>query len=250
MPKSAEPVDRGAEADDLGDRRRPRLEARRRRGPADLVERHAGDHVAAADQRLGVEQQVVAAVQDADAGRAVGLVAGPGVEVGVQRRQVDRHLRHGLGAVDDGDDAGRARAPHDLGDRVDRPDDVGDVRDREQLGARQQPVERVEVEQALGVERHLDELGARLARQHPPRHEVGVVLHPRDEDAVAGADVAAAPAVGDDVQRLGRVAREDRVARGPVDERGDARARALEEVGRLRRPAGRSPRCTDARWWR
>ena len=43
----------------------------------------------------------------------------------------------------------------------------------------------------------------------------------------------AAPRVGDEVDRLGRVAGEDRRRRLPADERGDALARALEQVGRL-----------------
>ena len=63
-----------------------------------------------------------AAVQDADAGRPVGLVPGPGVEVGVDRAEVDRQLRHGLRAVDDDDRAGGVRAADDLVDRVDRPE--------------------------------------------------------------------------------------------------------------------------------
>jgi hypothetical protein len=42
-----------------------------------------------------------------------------------------------------------------------------------------------------------------------PRDDVGVVLEPRDDDLVARADVAAPPALRDQVDRLGRAAHED-----------------------------------------
>ena len=77
-----------------------------------------------------------APVEHADAGRAVGLVAGPGVEVGVDRPEVDRDLGYRLGSVDEHHRAGVMGAPDDLGDRVDRAEHVRDVRDREQLRPR------------------------------------------------------------------------------------------------------------------
>jgi hypothetical protein len=66
-----------------------------------------------------------------------------------------------------------------------------------------------------------------------PRHEVRVVLHLGDHDAVARAEVRAAPRVRDEVQRLGDVPGEDRLGDAPAGERGDALARALEQLGRL-----------------
>jgi DNA transposition AAA+ family ATPase len=62
-----------------------------------------------------------------------------------------------------------------------------------------------------------------------------VVLHLRDDDAVARADVRAAPRVRDEVDRLGGVAREDRLGGAPVHEARDALARALEQLRRLDR---------------
>ena len=76
----------------------------------------------AADERRHLLEQRPAPVKHADPGRAVGLVAGPRVEVSVELAQVDRQLRHRLGAVDQHDRAGVVGAPRDLGDRVDRPD--------------------------------------------------------------------------------------------------------------------------------
>jgi hypothetical protein len=40
-----------------------------------------------------------------------------------------------------------------------------------------------------------------------------VVIHLRDDDEVALADVAAAPGLGDEIERLGAVADEDDLAR-------------------------------------
>ena len=102
--------------------RRAGLELRRRPRPADLVEAATdGDHVPAAEERRHRLEQLAAAVQDADAGRAVGLVPGPGVEVGVDRADVDR-----ASAARPASRRRRTTAPaawarrDDLGDRVDR----------------------------------------------------------------------------------------------------------------------------------
>ena len=71
MPMADEQVDRGAEADDLGDRRRPRLELRRRLRPADLVERRPPAIMCPPPINGGIAaSSVAAAVQDADARRA------------------------------------------------------------------------------------------------------------------------------------------------------------------------------------
>ena len=88
--RARQEVDRGAQADRLGDGGGARLELRGQLGVGGLVALDALDHVAAADPRRHRLEQLAAAVQDADAGRAVGLVAGPGVEVGAERLDVDR----------------------------------------------------------------------------------------------------------------------------------------------------------------
>ena len=120
------------------------------------------DHVTTADERRHLLEQRAAAVQHADPGRAVGLVSGPGVEVGVDRAQVDRHLRDRLGAVDQHDGAHRVRPAHDLGDRVDRAEHVRHVDDGHELGpAGQQLVERVEVELPVLEHGDVGKLGLR-----------------------------------------------------------------------------------------
>ena len=65
-----------------------------------LLERDRLDHVAAALIRRHRLEQLRLAVQHADAGRAVQLVAREHVEVAVERLHVDGQVRRRLGAVD------------------------------------------------------------------------------------------------------------------------------------------------------
>ena len=75
------------------------------------------DHVAAAlVGRHGVQQPGLA-VENADARRPEHLVAGEGVEIGVQRLHVDLHVRRGLRAVDQRQGAGAVRHLDDLAHR-------------------------------------------------------------------------------------------------------------------------------------
>ena len=97
--------------------------------------------------------------------------------------------------------------------------------------ARERGVERVEVEQPVVGDRH----PGQLAAQQLPRDDVRVVLHLGEHHEVAGADVGPAPRVGDEVDRLGRVAGEDGLAGRRAGERGDLLARDLVGLGRLRR---------------
>ncbi len=73
-------------------------------------------------------------------------------------------------------------------------------------------MERIEVELAgVGDGRDLQRRAGLLAHQLP-RHDVGVVLHPRDQDLVAWLQVRARPALRDQVDRIGAPAREDDLA--------------------------------------
>ena len=85
-----------------------------------------------------------------------------------------------------------------------------------------------------------------LLDEELPRDEVGVVLHLGQDDRVAAGDVAPAPRVGDEVDRLGRVAGEDDlVAVGGVDEAADLGPGPSRTP---RSPSRRSCRCRDGRW--
>ena len=75
-------------------------------------------------------------------------------------------------------------------------------------------VERVELQLATTVDGDRTERRAGTLRELLPGHEVRVVLELGRDDEVAGAEVVESPGVGDEVQRLGRAAREDDLARG------------------------------------
>ena len=125
--------------------------------------------------------------------------------------------------------------PDHVGDRVDRAQRVRHVGERDELGLEpQQDLEDVEAEDAVIGDRDELEVAVALLDEELPRDEVGVVLHLGQDDGVAAVDVAPAPRVGDEVDRLGRVAGEDDlVAVGRVDEPRDLDPRRLVRGGRL-----------------
>ena len=106
--------------------------------------------------------------------------------------------------------------------------------DGDQLGAVGQALlEFLDVEDAVIVDRHPDQLGALPLADEMPRHDVGVVLHDRQHDLVALADVRHAEAIGDGVDRRGRVGGEDDlVGARRVEEAAHRLARLLIGVGR------------------
>jgi hypothetical protein len=89
------------------------------------------DHVAAGQTRLHHLQDLAAAVQHADPSWAECLVACPRIEVGADCRDVDRHVRHRLGAIHQRHRARGARSRDDLRDRQDRAEHVRHVRHRD-----------------------------------------------------------------------------------------------------------------------
>jgi hypothetical protein len=231
-----DPVDRSPEPDRFGDLRRSGLELPRQVGPRGFVRGDGADHVPATDERRHLLEQRAPAVEDADPGRTVGLVPRPGVEVGIDRAQVDRQLRHRLGAVDQHHRTGLVSA---LGDRrhgVDRPEHVRYVDERHQLRpARQQRVEGVEIQLAVAAHWHVGELRFAVLTQDLPRHDVRVMLHLGQHDEVAAADVLPTPCVRDEVDRGGCVGGEERLLRCRAKPLRDPAPRAFIEVGRLDR---------------
>ena len=69
------------------------------------------------------------------------------------------------------------------------------------------------VETVVVGQGNVGELRAPLRGQELPGDEVRVVLHHAEDDQVPLADIAAAPGLGDEVDRLGRVADEDALPR-------------------------------------
>jgi hypothetical protein len=171
------PVQRGAEADGLGDGRRAGFEAARRRGPGAGLGRHRGDHAAAAEEGRHPRQRLRPAPEHADAGGAEGLVAGEGVEIDVQRAHILRAVLHGLRAVEQHAGAHLARRGDDGGDIGPRAGDVGALRDGDQPAAiGDERIARRARSSARRRHRHQRQLDAAALAQHLPGHEIAVVL--------------------------------------------------------------------------
>ena len=160
---------------------------------------------------------------------------------------VDIEMHRGLAAVDQHRNAARMRELHHLLDRHDRTEHVRHMRDRHHLGARrEQLLELVEQEIAVVVDRRpLDHRTLALA-QKMPGHDVGMVLHDRQDDLVALFDAFGAERGGDQVDRFGRVAGEDDLfmPRRVEEFRAPSRARPH----RLRSQHWRDSAARDARW--
>ena len=76
--------------------------------------------------------------------------------------------------------------------------------------------------------------GALALAQKMPRHDVGMMLHDREHDLVAGLDALAAERIGDEIDRFRGVAGEDDLFLAPgIEEGRDLLARALVGLGRL-----------------
>ena len=110
-------------------------------------------------------------------------------EVDPEVVDVDRQVRHRLAGVEHHEGADGVGALGELCDRVERAEHVGDVGEREHLGALgEQRVEVGEVEPAVGRDGHPAQGRAGAPARLLPRDEVGVVLHLGDEHLVARAE--------------------------------------------------------------
>ena len=228
-------VDRRGEAGGLGEGGRPGLELVRHLVERGLLEPDRADHLAAEVEGAHLVEQLPAPPERPDSGRAADLVSRDRHEVGPERLDVDRAVRCRLRSVDDHDRALRVRPLGELLDRVDRAERVRDevVGDDLHVSLAGKPVEGVELELALVVDRDVAEARSGAARDVLPRHEVGVVLELGDHHEVARAEVVETPGVGDEVQGLRRVPGEDDLLLARCVEEGRHRAaRTLERLGR------------------
>ena len=148
-------------------------------------------------------------------------------EVGVPGLHVDREVRHRLAGVDQHVGAGGVGGVGERADVVDRAEHVRHRADREQLGAVEQAVEVGQVEAVVVGDGDPAQLDAALGGEDVPRHDVGVVLHVREHDGIALAQVGACPRVRDEVDGLGGVADVDDLVR-------------VARVRRTRRPCARA----------
>jgi hypothetical protein len=151
------------------------------------LEAHLADHLAAAEEWRHRCQVLASRPQRAGAGGTAHLVSGEGVEIAAERGDIDGAMRHRLRTVDHGDDAALARFAADLAHRVDRAKHVRHLRETKQLDLRRHRLpQRIEVQLARRRElRNSDARPGALGHQLPG-HDVGVVLHAREQDGIAG----------------------------------------------------------------
>ena len=223
-----------AEADEAGDVRRAGLELVRGIVEHGAVEADFLDHLAAAEERRHRLQMLAPRPQRAGAGRAAHLVAGDRIEITADGGHVHAQVRRGLRAIDHAGDAALARFAADLAHRVDGAQHVGHMRHRQQLHVRgHRRVQRIQVEAAVGQDLgHADGCPGAL-RDQLPRHDVGVVLHARDQDHVAGLQARQGPRIGHQVDREGGAAAQHQFVGTHVEEARQGAARAFVGVGGL-----------------
>ena len=223
-----------AQADEAGDVGGAGLELLRRVVEHRAVEADLPDHFPAAQERRHRRQVLAPRPQRAGAGGAAHLVAGDGVEVAADRGHVQLQVRRGLGAVDHGGDAAAAGLSADFAYRIDRAQHVGDVGQRQQLYlAGQGPVQRLQVQAAIGEDFGDPDAGAGAFGYQLPGHDVGVVLHPRHQDHVAGPEPRQRPGVGDQVDGEGGAAAQDQLVGAHAQEAGKLAAGRFVGLGGL-----------------
>ena len=210
MPRSFRKSTAAPKPDGLGDRGSASLELGGQLGAVEAVEAHVEDHVAATEERWHRFQQFFATPQHADARRPAHLVAAERDEVGVPRLHVGGVVRHVLARIDNGDRAGSVRRGAQLLHRSDGAHHVAHRREAEHLGTLEQLGQVGQIELAVGGQRHPAQARCPCLA---PAFATGTMLAwcsmCVSTHDVASVQIGATPRVSDQVQRLGRVLRED-----------------------------------------
>jgi hypothetical protein len=186
-PNRVDVVECCRQAQNLRDRRRTRLEPRRRGRPGTPLQGDLFDHVAAPLPGRHLRQHGGTTVEGAYPRWTVQLVAGTREEIAAQLGDIDRQVGRGLGAIHQHEGPASARACGQLTHGVDGSQGIRDMPDGEEFRAiAEQLLECVEIELTAVGDRNDPEPGARLLTHQLPGHQVRVVLHRRHQDFVAG----------------------------------------------------------------
>ena len=253
-PDRLEVVDRRAEPDRLGHRRRARLELRAAARPRSSARRRPADHVAAEQERLHRAQQLGAPPEEADPARAAHLVPGDGDEVGAERLDVEPDVRRRLRAVADEDRAARVRPrgePLDVSLIV--PSELETMFGRDDLHVLDVRRASSSSELAVVVDRDDPERRRPCGSRRTARARSSSGARARSRARRRPGRGSCEPlGVRDQVERLRRVADEDDLAvDGAFDERAHLLARAFERrpsrARRARRRRGARSRTTSRR---
>ena len=149
-------------------------------------------------------------IKRADAGGAINLVAGQGIEIHVQRLHIDDLMHRALAAIGQHRHALGMGAGDDFLQRRHRAQHIGHMGDGDQLGLGPDGgVQRLDIEAAVIAHIHPAQHRALALAQEMPGHDVGVMLHHRQHDLVARLDAGRKEGIGDQIDRLGAALGED-----------------------------------------
>ena len=165
------------------------------------------------------------------------LMSGEYVEVAVQGLHIHAHVRDSLRAIHQ---HARAVAVGRLDHRFhgrDRAERIGNLGDGDQTGLwAKQLFVLIQPHLAGIVHRGHAQPRALFGAEHLPGNDVGVMLQPGDDDLVVLLNVAASPALGDQIDGLGGSANKDDFAgRAGVEEAARLLAGRLVSIGGTRR---------------
>ena len=167
-------------------------------------------HLAAAHVWRDAVEPIFLAIKHADTRRAVNLVAAEGEEVAVEFLNVDGHVGCALGSVDENGNAVLMGYAYDVADRIDRTQDVADVRDANDFRPLAEELfVLVHTEPTVVGDRHHTQADALSCLKKLPRDDVAVVLHLAEDDLVALLHKSLSEAGCHEVDALGSAARED-----------------------------------------
>ena len=158
-----------------------------------------------------------------------------GIKIAAEFLHIDGDVRDRLRAVEQDGDAAIVSQFHQLLRWIDGAEHVRDVDQGDDLRARAKAVlELLDDEFALVGHRCDDQFGTSLLGDELPGDDVGVVLHLRYQDLVAGSEIACPVAAGDEIDPLRRPAHEQNFVHVlRVDKAGDRLARTVVGVACL-----------------
>ena len=203
-------IDCRAQSDGIRDIARAGLETRWRLVVIRFLEGDVLYHVAASLPWGRIVEQVSFPEQRANSGGSEHLVAGENKPVAIELLHIHAHVGDRLGAVDQHTGADAMSHFDHLPGRSDRAQRIGYLREGHEPGpGAQQFLIFIQQYLPVAVHRSHAQFRARFTAQPLPGHDVGVVFQPGNDDLVAFSHILPPPALGDEVDCLGRSPEKD-----------------------------------------